>query len=65
MKKAILILVAVLLIWGALAMYFLGSLPLAELTKLPVQVFDCLSVVLGFAGFCCIVFYNEKKRASA
>lgn len=63
MKKAILFWVAIILLWGGVALYFLGSPTLAEVTKLPVQVYDCLSVLIGFAGVACMVLYNEKKTA--
>ena len=64
MKKAILILTGAVLIWLALALYFLGAIPFAEKTNIPVQVFDCLSVLLGFAGVACIVVRNDIKQTA-
>ena len=65
MKKAILLIVGIILIWGALALYFMGSIPFAEMAHCSVRVFDILAVVIGFAGFICICYRNDIKRKEA
>ena len=65
MKKAILLILGIVLVWGSLSMYFMGSIPLSELTHVSVRVYDMLAVVLFFAGFTCIVAHNDITRKKA